>query len=204
MKIDFVPPLFLYWIVIFVPLVMMLDRILVLDRILKIDRVLVLDRISTKILSSIFFYSFEFAEEKNNDAAMLRNEIKDPNGRLRRWLRPGDILILDRGYKDVIPFLEGLGFICFMLPFLEPGQKQFTDIQGNNGRLISITLWIVEVLNGHIKLIYKFFDNVINMCDAVKIGKFYRLDGALLNKFKEPIVMQGATVEKAKRLTRRP
>lgn len=56
------------------------------------------------------------SDSPNNDAAMLQNKLENSMG-LREWLNDGDIVIVDRGYRDVLPFLDNLG-IEYKMPAL--------------------------------------------------------------------------------------
>lgn len=50
-----------------------------------------------------------FSDYQNNDAATLREEFEENVGELRQWLQNDDILLVDRGYWDIIPLLNQLG-----------------------------------------------------------------------------------------------
>lgn len=141
-----------------------------------------------------------FADSRNNDAAMLQNEFDRDANELGEWFREGDIFIIDRGYADAIPLLDRLGINHRMPHFLQHGQKQFTTEEANDCRLITKTRWIVEARNGHIKSIFKFFEGIIGFDHAVNILDFYRIAGAILNKYRDPILMEGANAELARQM----
>lgn len=101
---------------------------------------------------------------------------------------------MDRGYSDALPFLENLGINYKMLALL---QRQLNTEEANDSRLITKTRWIVEARNGHIKSVFKFFEGTVNMNHAINIGNFYRIAGAILNKYREPIIIEGANAELA-------
>lgn len=99
-----------------------------------------------------------FADSRNNDASLLRAEFeRDANG-LQQWLQEGDIVICDRGYRDSVPVIEELGMTCLLPAFLQPGQNQLSTEDANQSRLITKTRWIIESRNGHIKSIFKSFE----------------------------------------------
>lgn len=138
-----------------------------------------------------------FSDSRNNDASMLRNEFEvDANG-LREWFNNDDIFIVDRGYSDVLPLLENIGINYKMPSRLERGERQLNTEEANDSRLITKTRWIVEARNGHIKSVFNFFEKIIPMHHAINIGDFYRIAGAILNKYREPILMEGANAELA-------
>ena len=48
-----------------------------------------------------------------------------------------DVMIVDRGFRDVLPALWASRIETFMPHFLQPGQKQFTTEQANDNRIVS-------------------------------------------------------------------
>ena len=74
---------------------------------------------------------------------------------LNDCFRQQDILILDRGYRDAIPHLQGMGALTLMPPLLENG-NQFETADANMSRILTKTRWIVEARNGHLKNMFKF------------------------------------------------
>ncbi|EZA52958.1 hypothetical protein X777_07635 [Ooceraea biroi] len=89
-----------------------------------------------------------FSDSKNNDAQMLRNEYARDGDARRAWFQDGDILVVDRGYRDVKPILEALRIHVKMPSILEPGQRQFFTEQANESRLVTKTRWIIEARKG--------------------------------------------------------
>lgn len=144
-----------------------------------------------------------FSDYHNNDAAMLHNEFENNENELRDWFNEGDIFILDRGYTDVLPYLENLGIECKVPTLLQRGQRQFDTEDANDCRLITKTRWLVEARNGHIKSMFKFFSGVIAMDHVPNLGDFYRIAGAIINKYREPIHMEDADRELAQEMLRR-
>lgn len=102
---------------------------------------------------------------------------------INNWLQPEDIIIVDRGYRDVIPLLENNGLTCRMPPLLEAGENQLSTEDANEARLITKSRWIVEARNGHIKSIFKFFNMTMQIQALPHIGDFYRIAGALINRY---------------------
>lgn len=111
-----------------------------------------------------------FYNSRNNDAAIFKNEFERDAAGLRVWLRRGDIIIADRGYRDVVPFLEEEG-ICKILPVLQRGESQHSTEAANKSRLITKSRWVVESRNGHIKTI--FLDGIIPMAHILNQRDFY-------------------------------
>uniref|UniRef100_A0ABD2WGS7 DDE Tnp4 domain-containing protein n=1 Tax=Trichogramma kaykai TaxID=54128 RepID=A0ABD2WGS7_9HYME len=99
-----------------------------------------------------------FSDSRNNDASMMRYQWENDEN-LRNCFEDRDVFIVDRGYRDVVPMLENLGFECRMSPLLEPGQNQLSTEDANEARMITKTRWIVEARNGHIKSKFKYLGN---------------------------------------------
>ncbi|KAL1501391.1 hypothetical protein ABEB36_006717 [Hypothenemus hampei] len=148
---------------------------------------------------SLHIHGPYYSDSSNNDAAMLRNQLENGMG-LREWLNDGDIIIVDRGYRDVLPFLDNLGIEYKMPALLQQGQRQLNTEEANDSRLVTKTRWIVEARNGHIKSVFKFFKGKISIVHAENLGDFYRIAAALLNKYRKPIVMSGADLELARKM----
>lgn len=144
-----------------------------------------------------------FSDNRNNDAAMLQNELEDDDRGYTNWFQNGDIFILDRGYRDSEPVLQQLGIQMKMPPFLERNQKQFTTEEANSSRLITKSRWIVESRNGHLKSIFKFFAGSISVVHCVNLKDFLQIAAAIINKYKETINMQNADVDLANELLER-
>lgn len=64
------------------------------------------------------------ADSKNNDANILKHNFQTNMEHIKDWLQEEDILIVDRGFRDSISFLEDLGIKAQMPFFLPKGQKQ--------------------------------------------------------------------------------
>lgn len=99
----------------------------------------------------------------------------------------------DQGYRDTIPILNDLGLVHKMPPVLRRGERQLTTEEANESRLITKTRWIVEMRNGHIKSIFKFLNRNLEIPHSVNLGHFYRIAGAIINAYHEPIQMADAT-----------
>lgn len=143
-----------------------------------------------------------FSDAKNNDAAILQHEI-NLDEELQEWMQPGDIVIVDRGYRDNIEMFERLGVVYYMPSLLKPGQKQFTTAEANASRIVTKSRWIVEGRNGHMKTIFKFLDGTIQMTHLQNLGDYYRIAAAIINRYRQPVSMSDGTVEMARSLLTR-
>lgn len=141
-----------------------------------------------------------FSDTRNNDAAILGNELEDDLQNIRQWIQEGDIFVVDRGYRDVVEFLETLNLNCEIPPFLPRNRQQFTTEEANYARKITKTRWIVESRNGHLKSLYKFFRDAIPMQHCLKLSEYLKIGCALINAYRQPIHMQDESDELAQRM----
>ena len=81
-----------------------------------------------------------------NDAEILRAVLDDPNG-ISSILKPGDVFILDRGFRDVISDLEEKGYSVWM-PALKGKKNQLTTRESNSSRFVTKLRWVVEAIHG--------------------------------------------------------
>lgn len=58
-----------------------------------------------------------FSDSRNNDASLLQNEFLRDTDRMLAWFQENDIMIVDRGYRDVTHLLSLLG-ITWKMPAL--------------------------------------------------------------------------------------
>lgn len=66
------------------------------------------------------------ADYKNNDANIIKHNFRMNMEQMTDWISEGDILIVDRGFRDAVDFLEEMGIQSKMPSFLKKGQKQHT------------------------------------------------------------------------------
>lgn len=77
-----------------------------------------------------------------NDAAIMKMVLEDPNG-ITKLLQPGDIFFLDRGFRDVVPYLEDLGYEVLM-PALKGKRSQLTTAESNHSRFVYKSYYAVS------------------------------------------------------------
>jgi hypothetical protein len=127
-----------------------------------------------------------YTNGRNNDASILNSLLK-PGKALEEFVQEGDCFILDRGFRDSKKVVEDLGIIFQMPQLLKEGKKSFSTKEANDSRIVTMTRWIIEVVNGRLKLKFKFFRNVIAGSYAQKIPRFFRVAMAIINRFCPPI-----------------
>ena len=64
-----------------------------------------------------------FAGYKNNDAEITKHIMYNNKENIGEWLRKGDILVVDRGFRDALDHLRLLGYQTYMAALLTKGTK---------------------------------------------------------------------------------
>ena len=72
-----------------------------------------------------------YSGSKNNDSMMPKHVHYKNREEVRDWLQKGDILIVDRGFRDCVPVLEQFGYKTCMPEFLLKSQRQFMREEAN-------------------------------------------------------------------------
>lgn len=118
---------------------------------------------------------------RDNDAKIL-TKVNQSSDAFRN-LRNGDILILDRGFRDCVKHFKERGFDVKM-PSLVQSSKlkgQLTTIEANKTRLVTATRFVVETRNGHIKTIYSIFNETWNPIAVQHLPEDFSICCALIN-----------------------
>ena len=74
------------------------------------------------IISAIVPY---LADPRNNDAAITKHIFLTNSEGINDWFLPNDLLIIDRGFRDCLQFLEKYGMKTRMPAFLNKAEKSF-------------------------------------------------------------------------------
>ncbi|CAF3420891.1 unnamed protein product, partial [Rotaria sp. Silwood2] len=75
------------------------------------------------IISAIGPY---YADWRNNDANITNHLLRTNQENILSWLKAGDTLVVDRGFRDVIDYVKSLGFKVYMPLFLSKSKKKYT------------------------------------------------------------------------------
>ena len=126
------------------------------------------------------------SDGKNNDAGITKH-IFNSNQSLCDWLRPGDVCVVDRGFRDCLQDFADLDLDVKMPCFLAKGEKQHSTEEANSSRVVTKVRWVVEAYHGGMKK-WKFFDDVINNKFIPILGQFNRILSAALNAFRPPLL----------------
>ncbi|GAB1860852.1 SWIM-type domain-containing protein [Camponotus japonicus] len=116
-----------------------------------------------------------------NDAEILRSLLQDSNA-LCKLLKENDIIVLDRGFRDVKDELE-LKKIRVLMPALKGKRKQLTTKESNESRYVTKIRWAVEAVHGIIKQKYRLLDHKLDNKMLPKIGTYFRIASFLNNQF---------------------
>ncbi|KAK0156926.1 hypothetical protein PV328_012114, partial [Microctonus aethiopoides] len=93
-----------------------------------------------------------------------------------------DIIEVDRGFRDVVKYLEQLGFKVLM-PALKGKRNQLTTIESNQSRFVTKIRWVVEAVHGDIKQKFKVLDHQLDNTLLPKVHFFCRVACFLHNEF---------------------
>lgn len=91
-------------------------------------------------------------EANKNDATILRIIINEPRS-IFEELRAGDVMVVDRGFRDCIQTLRDRGFVV-KVPIGTPG-NQMSRLDANTSRFATKTRFVIEMRNSHIKAKWK-------------------------------------------------
>lgn len=103
--------------------------------------------------------------------------------------KAGDVILVDRGFRDCVKFLERKGFTVGIPEFIrKKSNKQLTTMQGNKSRLVTKLRYVIEVANGRMKNKWQLFSKIIPSILATNLMVDYKIGAAILNTFAKPII----------------
>lgn len=122
-------------------------------------------------------------QAKKNDAAILRLCFDEDELEL---LQAGDVLVTDRGFRDVLPYLRGRG-----LQVRSPSGTAATrlcTLEANRNRLVTKVRWIIEQVFGRLKKKFKYLDMVCHNATLRTDFRIFQIACGLLNMYHTPIL----------------
>lgn len=119
---------------------------------------------------------------RKNDATIL-NEIMNETDNVFDLLRAGDVVVLDRGFRDCVRSLQNRGLIVKIPAFIGRRNSQFKTKQANATRNATKTRFVVEVRNGHVKRKYKLLKQTQIYQTIPYLKQDFQISAALLNAF---------------------
>ena len=129
-----------------------------------------------------------YSDYKNNDAAITKHIFQKNIDDIKTWLKDDDILVVDRGFRDCLDFLQQLGLKTEMPHFLPKGRKQHTTPESNSSRFVTKIRWVIESVNGRIKQ-WRALEQVVPNSQIPWIGDNVRIVSALCNRYRPALVM---------------
>lgn len=118
-----------------------------------------------------------------NDATILQSIFTETNAFDN--LENNDIMILDRGFRDCVKFLQDQGLIVQMPALIQRSEVrgQLSTADANQSRFVTATRYVVEARNGHLKTVWKIFDKVWNSLALKHLADDVQICAALLNVY---------------------
>lgn len=113
-----------------------------------------------------------------SDATIMTQMMQDDAWHI--FLRPDDVFILDRGFRDSIEDIEEHGYQAYMPP-TRARRDQLSTQDANKSRLITMCRWVVETINGRFKKDFKIFRNVYFNVAMRNMMNDFRITAALMN-----------------------
>lgn len=122
---------------------------------------------------------------KYNDATILQKVI-DQNADLNNKLKSGDVFLVDRGFRDVIPKLEEMNYKVYMPHFISANTNQLTTEQANQTRITTITRQVVERCNNRLESFALLKKTYVNK-SLQDLNSHIRVVAAIINHFYPPL-----------------
>lgn len=123
-----------------------------------------------------------------NDASIFNNLLEDE--RFCSFFSPGDIFVLDRGFRDSVHAIQEKGF-AVAIPSFSIANRQQETLEANHSRLVTKVRYVVEVVNGHIETRFRFFNDTIRNSLLDIAYKAFRIACGLINKYGQRIYSDG-------------
>ena len=128
-----------------------------------------------------------FSDFHNNDASILKHIMLSNYEDILNWTNEGDIMLLDRGFRDSLGVLKALGIDAAMPSFLDRKKTQFDVYDANRSRFITKLRWVVKSVNARLKR-FKWFSQTIQNSSLPSVPDFVAIVAALSNCFHVPMV----------------
>lgn len=125
-------------------------------------------------------------EATTNDAQILAGILEHHSEDLN--FEAGDVIVLDRGFRDIVPELKRRGYNVRIPEFINKEIGVLTTEQANLSRFCTKVRYVVETKNGHIKQFFQIFNDVWCYYGLLHLEADFRICAALLNKFSKPVI----------------
>ena len=108
-----------------------------------------------------------------NDASIMKKVMDDPDG-IISVMREGDVCVVDRSFRDMIPYLKSLGFKILM-PALKGNRPNLSTTESNESRYVTELRWVVEAVHGILGKKYKLLHQQLDKKLLPKVGGYCRI-----------------------------
>lgn len=119
-------------------------------------------------------------EARKNDATIL-NEIMNEQESIFQKLHVGDVVVVDRGFRDIIEALKNRGLIVKSPKGTQSNKLSRAD--ANESRLATKTRYVVEVRNSYIKNKWKYLSGTKIHQSLLHLKMDFQICAALVNAF---------------------
>ncbi|KAL4231065.1 hypothetical protein ACF0H5_008648 [Mactra antiquata] len=126
------------------------------------------------------------SDAKNNDSKILNHIIDNNIEHIKKWIKPSDIFVVDRGFRDSFTLLEDLGIKVKMPSFMKKGDKQLSTKDANSSRLVTKVRWVVEAANARIKR-WRYLAHVLPNTQIPFICDYINIVCGICNKYLPPL-----------------
>ena len=123
-----------------------------------------------------------FSDFQNNDASILKHVMLNNHEDIFAWIKEGDTMIQDRGFRDSLGVLKALGIDAGMPSFLGKNQQRFNVCNANQSRFVTKLHWVVGNVNTRLKR-FRWFSQTIQNSLLPSIPDFLAIMAVLNNGF---------------------
>ena len=121
-----------------------------------------------------------------NDASITQHVLRTCDS-LIGWCEDDDVMLVDRGFRDVIDTFRKIGYEPKMPAFLRKGQTQHTTEEANESRFCIKNRWVVESYHARIKR-WRLLAETVQNSFIPSLNDCVRIISAALNHFRGPII----------------
>ena len=116
-----------------------------------------------------------------NDTSIIQHVLRTCDS-LIGWCEDDDVMLVDRGFRDVIYTFRKIGYELKMPAFLTKGQTQHTTEEANESRLCTKNLRVVESYHARIKK-WRLLAETVQNSFIPSLNDCARIISAALNHF---------------------
>jgi len=124
-----------------------------------------------------------YSDGKNNDEAIF----KETHTALTAFAQPNDFIYWDCGYRYVVQLAQGLGFEVAMPNVMRKKQRQHINQESNESRTVTMSRWIIEVVNGRLKNKFKILNEPLQNWNILRLEIMLKVCCCLQNAFSPKI-----------------